>query len=45
VEQEGKVRELLPATVKFGKMNSKGLMMIYFSRAIVMPTYDIKEMT
>jgi hypothetical protein len=39
------VKELPPATVNFGKFNSKGNMSITFSRDIVMPTLDINEMT
>ena len=39
------VKDLPPATVNFGKLNSKGNMSIKFSRDIVMPTLDIKEMT
>ena len=39
------MKDLPPATVKFTKLNPKGKMTINFSRAIVMPTYDNKEMT
>jgi hypothetical protein len=40
-----KVKELPPADVTFGKMDNKGNMTIKFSREVLMPTFDIKEMT
>ncbi len=39
------VKELPPAHVTFGKMDNKGNLTIKFSREVLMPTFDIKEMT